>query len=69
MRIEDVEPPTLQKGAPCTTYKGSDEAHHGSLCFLENDEWQMIDALVRPHHTVLEVLECDSNPRLLLDRS
>jgi hypothetical protein len=46
--IEEGERDTPRRGSPCSTYDGA------SLCFIEHDEWMVVDAAVRPEHTVLE---------------
>ena len=47
--IEEDEALTPPFGRPCRTYAGA------ILCFLERDEWMMVDALVSPQHTILEL--------------
>ena len=38
----------LKRNRPCKTYRGA------THCGMEWDEWIMVDALVRPRHTVIE---------------
>ena len=49
LRLEDEEPQGIDRWGPCKTYAGT------SMCLINRDQWVMIDALVRPNDTVLEI--------------